>query len=219
MTKKKLLHRDTGVGIQDFAAVFRFALPLFLALVAIQVHMFSSGTISGFGLAVLLFLDPFVAGAVGYGIWLGIGGMAERFVSIAQARGNIAPTKQYSEQDALLVRGQVAEAIASYRALITRDRHDLDARLRLAALLAKDGGDSEGAERVYLEVRALGPTPPQTTVLSNGLIDLYRDLGRRDDLKLELGRFARRFPNSRESAAARAYLERLNAEDLPADSA
>lgn len=219
MTKKKLLHRDTGVGIQGFAAVFRFALPAFLVLVAIQVRMFSSGAISGFGLAVLLFLDPFIAGAFGYAIWLGIGRMAESFVSIAQARGNIAPTKQYSEQDALLVSGQVAEAIASYRALITRDGRDLDARLRLAALLAKEGADTEGAERVYLEVRSLGPTQQQTTILSNGLIDLYRDLGRRDDLKLELGRFARRFPNSRESAAARAYLDRLNADDLPADPA
>lgn len=188
--------------------------PIFLIMiVAASWLLFAMDRIGRTAFTITVLASPVFAAAMSLAMKNLLDGVASLFVSLVHAGGNIAPTKQYSAQDALVMQGRVADAIASYRELVAADPADLDARLRLASLLAKEGNDLESAERVYLEVRARAPKAHQTAVLSNGLIDLYRTMGRRDDLKLELGRFARRFPESREGKAAAEYLARLDAED------
>jgi hypothetical protein len=51
------------------------------------------------------------------------------------------------------------------------------------------------AERLYLEIRAAQPPATGQELLraANGLIDLYRKMGRTDRLKVELARFAARY--------------------------
>ncbi len=194
-------------------ALLRYG-PIFLIMiVAGSALLYATDRIGRTALTIALLASPLVAAALSVGLGNLLDSLSSGFVSLVHAGGNIAPTKQYSEQDALVMQGKVIDAISSYRSLIANDPADLDARLRLAALLAKEGNDLEAAERVYLEVRELAPKAHHTATLSNGLIDLYRKLGRHDDLKRELGRFARRFPDSREGKAAAEYLARLNAED------
>lgn len=198
---------------ERITGLLRFA-PIFLVMiVAGSFLLYVMNLIGRTAFTIAVLLSPIISAALSLGLLRLLDGMANSFASLVHAGGNIPPDKQYSAQDALVMQGNIADAVTSYRNLIAADRTDLDARLRLAALLAREGNDREGAERVYLEVRELGPKPHHTATLSNGLIDLYRVMGRRDDLKRELGRFARRFPSSREGKAAAEYLARLDAED------
>lgn len=199
--------RERITGLLRFAPIFLIMIIAGSWLLYLMDHIGRTA----FTIAVLL--SPFVAAALSLGLLRLLDGVASGFSSLVHAGGNIAPTRQYSAQDALVMQGRIADAVTSYRSLIAADPSDLDARLRLAALLAKEGNDLVAAEVVYLEVRTLAPKAHHTATLSNGLIDLYRSMGRTDDLKLELGRFARRFPGSREGKAAAEHLARLDAED------
>jgi hypothetical protein len=53
---------------------------------------------------------------------------------------------------------------------------------------------------------------------ANGLIDLYRKLGRHDRLRVELARFADRFRGTPGAAAAARLLREMKAEGTPAES-
>lgn len=204
---------DAADRRERILALLRFA-PIFLIMiVAASWLLYVMDLIGRTAFTIAVLLSPIISAALSLGLLGLLDGVANGFASLVHAGGNIPPTKQYSAQDALVMQGRIGDAIASYRELVAGDPVDLDARLRLAALLAKEGNDREAAERVYLEVRELAPRPHHTATLSNGLIDLYRTMGRRDDLRLELGRFARRFAGSREGKAAAEYLARLDVED------
>lgn len=123
------------------------------------------------------------------------------------------PVREYSEQEALIARGDIAGATDSFRSLLVAHPEDLAARLRLGALLAGPGADPDAAERCFLEIRALGPSPVQERVLSNALIDLHRSAGHREQLKTELTRFARLNHRNRAGVMARRYLRQLTRED------
>ena len=141
---------------------------------------------------------------------------AEGFFRALFSAGGEAHTHEYSEQEALVINGRIADAIASYHRHIATTPADLDARLRLAALLATHGNDVVAAEAMYIEVRVLGPSRRQDVTLSNGLIDLFRAQGAREQLKAELARFARRHAGSVEGNNARQYLRQLAQEELDA---
>lgn len=127
------------------------------------------------------------------------------------------PVREYSEQEALVARGEIAEAVDCYRSLIVAYPDDLDARLRLGALLAGPCSDPDSAERCFLEIRGLGPSAQQERIVGNGLIDLYRAGGQRPQLKAELARFARLNHLTRAGTLARRHLRRLTREDAAAD--
>lgn len=159
---------------------------------------------------------PFVLlGTVGGVIALGyaVAFLAERsahgFMRTLLSSGGERHTHEYSAQESLVMRGRFDEAIASYHHHIAHAPADLDARLRLAELLAKEGNDLVAAEAMYLEVRVLGPSLRQDVALSNGLIDLYRRNGAQEQLKGELARFARRHEGSVEGRSAQRYLRQL----------
>ena len=128
------------------------------------------------------------------------------------------PVREYSEADTLIARGEFAEAVNFYRSFIVAFPEDLDARLRLGALLAGPCADPAAAERCFLETRAMVPSPDQERVVGNALIDLYRSAGRRPELKAELARFARLNHPTRAGALARRHLQRLTREDAAGDA-
>jgi hypothetical protein len=157
-----------------------------------------------------------LGGGVGYAVgrmaWLA-GDVAGRgFAHVVHAAGNLPPAPSYSYQESLAARGLLAEAVESYQAHIAERPGDLDARLALAALLARPLGDAAAAERVYLEVRGLSPTPRQERAIGNALIDLYHLTGQRGRELAELARFADRFRGTPEGERARAALLRIKAE-------
>ena len=164
---------------------------VFLVLVILNVPI----TIAG------IFAIHRVAGATSTGL-----------VKTIFAAGNIPPPPTYPRQDVLIARGQYAEAADYFRDHIRIEPGDHEARLQLAQLLeTRLQGDDE-AERLYQEVRRTQPDPRQEMRAANGLIDLYRRVGRRDRLRVELARFADRYRGTAAGdAAARELSELKNA--------
>jgi hypothetical protein len=145
-------------------------------------------------------------------LWSVVGG-AGHVTGALLMPGGILPARQYSEQDALVARGEFAAAADSYRSLLVAYPLDLDARLGLGALLAGPLDDAAAAERCFLEIRSRHPSAQQEQVVGNALIDLYRSSGRRNELKGELARFARLNHRNRVGAMARKHLRELIRED------
>ena len=180
---------------------------VFIILAAIEGFFVERGVLPGWSLPILLVLDaPVTYGAVKL-VHAGSGGLAERFVATFSASGNLPPPPPaYVRQDVLVTQGKYAEAADYYRDHIRVHPEDLEARLRLAALIEKHLHDDAEAERLYLEVRRGRPDERREMAAFNGLIDLYARAGRTDRLKVELARFADRYPGSRQATGA---LERL----------
>lgn len=122
-------------------------------------------------------------------------------------------SREYSEQQALIAAGRYSDAAESFGSHLVAFPDDIEARLRLAALLAGPLADPEAAEQGYLEARQMGPSPRQETVIGNGLIDLHRKTGQRDRLKSELARFARIHDGTAAATHARGLLRQLVEED------
>ena len=161
---------------------------------------------------VLLLLDlPFVALAI-VAIHHGVARASSGLVNALYAVGDIAPPRTYPRQDVLIVRGQYREAADYFRDHLMIEPDDNEARFRLADLLERHLGDGAGAERLYLEVRRTKPDRGQELRAANGLIDLYRKLGRRDRLMVELARFAERFRGSPGAKATARLLREMKEE-------
>ncbi len=143
-----------------------------------------------------------------------VGATSTGLVKTMFAAGNIPPPPTYPRQDVLIVRGQYAEAADYFRDHIRIEPGDHEARLQLAHLLETrlPGGGHDEAERLYQEVRRMQADPRQEMRAANGLIDLYRRIGRRDRLGVELARFADRYRGTAAGdAAARELSEMKNA--------
>jgi len=128
--------------------------------------------------------------------------------------GNGTPAvREYSEQDALIVRGHFAEAADAFRAVIVDNPGDISARMRLGRLLEIECKDPVGAEECYRRVRGLSPTPQQDWAVSNALIDLYNRTGQRERLKAELQRMARQYSGTTVGSDARRRYDELVGDD------
>ncbi len=134
---------------------------------------------------------------------------AAEVVYMGRGPGN-ETTRQYSEQEALVIQGRLLEAIDAYRGIIEADPFDNEARIRLARLLEREGRDAAGAEQCYLEVRERRPTPSQEWTASNGLIDLYERERNYPRLRQELARLVTRNRDTEVGAVASRRLRELD---------
>ena len=119
--------------------------------------------------------------------------------------------EQFSYQESLAARGDVAGASASYEALIAERPEAPLPRLRAAELHARRGGDAARAAELFRSVRDL-PSASRREALyaSNRLVDLYDGrLGDPGRALVELRRIIERFPGSPEAIRARDALPRL----------
>lgn len=161
-------------------------------------------------LLMLLFL------AVGLGIgwlihWFAIRSSVSLVGTILGA-GNITPPPSYPVPEMLIARGKYADAAAHLRDYLRITPEDLEARLRLAALLEEHLGNFDEAEELYLEVRRSHPDRRREMAAYNGLIDLYTKLGRKDRLMVELARFADRYKGTVQAEDALRRLRELKAD-------
>ena len=170
--------------------------------------------ISGGVFLVLLILNVPLTIAGIFAINRVVGATSTGLVKTIFAAGNIPPPPTYPRQDVLVVRGQYAEAADYFRDHLRIEPGDHEARLQLAHLLETrfQGEGRDEAESLYQEVRRMQPDPRQEMRAANGLIDLYRRVGRRDRLGVELARFADRYRGTAAGdAAARELSELKNA--------
>jgi tetratricopeptide (TPR) repeat protein len=175
-----------------------------LVLLGIEFHFW------GFGFIWFVIPDIALTALIIFGVYWLIDKFSRGGASILLPSGKSTPFEpQYSEQDALIVRGNFAEAADSYRAIIADDPRDVVARLRLGRVLEEHCGDYEGAEASYRSIRTLAPDDTQQWLASNALVDLFQRTGQRDKLKAEYGRMSRQYAGTTAGANARRRYEEL----------
>jgi len=163
---------------------------------------FVRGVLPGWLFPFLILLDVPLTVAGIFAIYHGTTRTAVGFTNMVMGAGNIAAPPSYPRQEVLIVRGQYREAAEYFEDHIRVTPEDVEARLRLAELRERHLADLPGAERAYLEARRAGPSPREEARIANGLIDLYRKMGRRDRLVVELARFADRHRGTAAGEAA-----------------
>lgn len=142
-------------------------------------------------------------------------GAGQGFLRFIQPSGETTPyVETFSQQEALAMKGQLAEALASYEELIAAAPADPEVRIAAAEMYARTKADAKRAEALYREARRLPALAPVRDLwITNRLIDLYR--GQLDDegrALVELRRIVERFPSSREAAHARDAIARIKRE-------
>ncbi|MFN2637522.1 MAG: tetratricopeptide repeat protein [Gemmatimonadaceae bacterium] len=121
-----------------------------------------------------------IAGSIAGGLWTwffshGISrGAGRAFGSFIQPGGATTPyERQYSGEDALVMRGDVEGALSSYEAIIAESPADPQPRLRAAELYAKSGM-RDRAELLYRAVQRIPKIAANDDIYaSNRLVDLY----------------------------------------------
>lgn len=205
--------RDTDLA--ERSSRIRVAVPLwFIQFIAAEV-LEGGGRISrGLMLAWIWVAGPLLAWGVAVLAAAFLDRAARGMIGSLGAHGGDPPARGYSEQEALVIAGRISEAIDSYRSHLVAFPDDLEARLRLAALLA-DSGDPAGAERQYLAVRARRPADAVALRVGTGLAALHRAAGDTTSLRAELGECARRFAGTASGEHARRELEGLDRGPMP----
>ncbi len=188
----------------------------FIMLSGLWFFMLKQGWISPGMFVVLLVLNvPVTIGGI-FAIHRVVGEASVLLVKTMFADGDIAPPPTYPRQDVLIVQGKYAEAADWFRDHLRIEPGDHEARLQLAHLLEMHLQGFDEAERLYLEIR--GAAPPanarEQMRATNGLIDVYRKMGRTGRLKVELARFVERYRGSPLAAGAARELKELKAQDV-----
>ena len=204
---------DAGERVEAFRARLLVFVALGFLLVASGLLLYARGYISVWAVRVWLLLTPFVLYATSSLLLRTVHGAGSGLARVLFATGGERHSREYSEQQALVVAGRFDDAVDSYQAHLVAFPDDVEARLRLAALYAGGAQQPDAAERQFLEVRDMPHSPRQALVIGNALIDLYRSTGQRHALKAELARFARVHQGSAAGEQARQHLRHLVEED------
>lgn len=211
---------DSAERAQLMRVAVLFGPACFVILTMLWYFMQAKGWIPGwlFGVLVLVNIPLTIAGV--FAVHRSVGAASVGLVKTIFAAGDIAPPPTYPRQDVLIVQGKYEEAASWFRDHLQIEPGDHEARLRLAHLLETHLQGHEEVERLYLEIR--NGRPPgdarQQMRANNGLIDLYRKMGRTDRLKVELARFVDRYRGSPLADGAARELKELKEDDLTSES-
>jgi len=213
-------YSDPADGIQLLRVAAWFGPACYVMLSMLWFFMLNKGWISGGVFALLLVLNlPLTVLGV-FVIHRAVGSAAVGLVHTIFAVGDIPPEPTYPRQDVLIARGRHAEAADWFRDHLRIEPDDHVARLRLAQLLESHLAGYDEAERLYLEIRTAQPPADarQQMRAANGLIDVYRKMGRTDRLKVELARFVDRYRGTAFADGAARELKDLKDADLTSES-
>jgi tetratricopeptide (TPR) repeat protein len=121
--------------------------------------------------------------------------------------------RQYSHEDALVMRGDVQGALASYEKIIAEAPNDVQPRIRAAELCAKSKM-RERAEGLYRAVQRLPQLSAKDDIYaSNRLVDLYLAWAGHEKKGLrELRRLIDTYPETEVAERARAGLVNLKSQ-------
>lgn len=209
------MSRDVGDRVQKLRMQVAIAPPLTFFLGGGWV-LAGVGDLTPMPVAIVgLIASPWLSWKIAGRMHALVGRSAEGFVTTLTAQGGDPVPRGFSAEEAMVIRGDIAGAIAAYEQILHDEPMEVEAALRLADLHARPDGDSAAAERVLQETRGRQPSRTQETRIGNALIDLYRATNQRGPLKQELARFARLHHGSRAGEAARHLLRDLVAEETP----
>lgn len=138
-------------------------------------------------------------------------GVGKLFGEFIQPSGDRTPYEpQYSEQDAMAMRGNVAGALASYEEIILASPNEPQPKLRAADLYVKNG-QRDRAEALYRAVQRLPDVAAKDDIYAtNRLADLYLQWPDREARALtELRKIIDRYPETDVAQRARTGLANL----------
>jgi len=180
-------------------------------------------------LAFLLFLMG--AGAIGSILlaacifcWVTFGGYLFFHFTLINPAGNAVgrillptgsstpPPKALSHIEAMAVRGDLAKAVAAYKAEIATDPADVTSCERLGTLAMRELGDYDLAVWAYREAERRAETPARKFGYGLIAVGIYRDqLKDRGKTVVELRRLVQLYPTAPRIDALRAELDELKA--------
>lgn len=206
---------EDSAELVDRVQRLRIGIPLFLMLLLGALVLGNQGMITAgqqwFG---ALALAPVISYLVAAGYDRIAGAAAGGLIgSVFSTGGGDRHAREYSEQEALVAQGRIAEAIDSFRSHLVAFPGDIEARLRLAAIFAGPAADTDAAERCYLEARQMDSQGRRETLIGNALIDLYQSSNLKSKLMAELSRFARLHHGTVAGQRARDRVRQLAEED------
>jgi len=212
MIRIPLSRVDAADRAQFLQFCVRFGVPAYVLLAIGEFTARGRGWIGPWTLFVLLGLNlPVIV------VWSGvmysmIERTAESFSRTVLGAGNLPPDPAHSGLESLVARGLYREAVDAFQRFLTAHPGDNLARIKLADLHRTYLGEPEAAERLYLEVRHSRPDPRHEFLAWNLLMELYRSMGRKDRLLVELARFADRYRGTRPGRDAARALKEMKAE-------
>lgn len=203
---------DAGHVVQAFAyggIAFGLCIPMFAAASQKLNPPLS------FGWTILWVLGCSTASAgtaTGAALWLSAlaGNSWKRMV----VDGASTPYKeQYSYQQALVMRGQLDDALESFEAVIAEQPEAVDPRVRAAELYSRNKGNHERAAALFREIQRIPTvTPGEDIYATNRLVDLLTGpLNDSARALSELRRLVDRYPHSAAAVHARGALATLKA--------
>ena len=109
-----------------------------------------------------------------YRLGLASGNAAGKVARVMTSGTGIPYEEQFSYQESLAARGDVAGALASYEAVIAERPNAVAPRLKAAELYARKGNDPARAAALLREIRSLlAVSPRDTSYASLRLVDLH----------------------------------------------
>ena len=140
-------------------------------------------------------------------------GAGKAFGAFIQPSGAGSYERQYSHEEAMVMRGDVDGALSSYEEIILETPRDPQPRIRAADLYAKSGV-RERAEELYRAVQRLpGIAARDDVYASNRLVDLYLAWpGHEKNGLRELRRLIDTYPETDVATRARAGLVNLKSQ-------
>ena len=212
--------REGPDGVFRLKALGWAAMAFAISLVIASLYVYRLREMSGPKALLLVLVAAVAAAAALYHLtigWTTASGEVARMVTLPS--GASTPyEEQFSYQETLAARGDVAGALESYESVIAERPGAIAPRLRAAELYAARGANPQRAAALFREVRDQGTVSPRDELYaSSRLVDLYDGpLNEPGKALVELRRIIDRFPSSPIAAGARAALPRLK-ERLTAD--
>jgi len=119
--------------------------------------------------------------------------------------------QQFSLEQAMVMRGEVDEALASFERRITERGSSVDVRIRAAELYAREGNNPVRAAELLREARSRPElTEGQDIYVTNRLVDLLAGpLNEHGRALVELRRLIERYPGTSAASHARAALSAI----------
>lgn len=218
--RRSLFDRMGGEAADVFKVVNWSIVPTVAGILIGAAWVMKRGLPPDQRLAITYLVVGGVLGAVIFGgssvlfIWGLSRGAGEGLGAFVQPKGEYE--RDYSREDSLVARGDVAGAIASFAKIAEEEPENLEVRLRAAELLRKSSS-LEQAAALYREVQSKAKRPRDDVHASLRLIDLYLAWPENEGRSMrELKRLIDRYPGTEIEKRSKEALANLKRERFPA---
>lgn len=169
------------------------------------------------GITVMTVLVSILAGVGTWWFSVGLGDSAAKAYKHFMVDGASTPyVEQYSYQQALVMKGQIDEALESFEAVIVEKPEAIDPRIKAAELYVRERQNHARAAELFREVQRIpAVNVGQFVYATNRLVDLYTGpLGEPGKALVELRKLIDRYPGSAAAENAKGALAALKARHL-----